>query len=91
MARHFSIPTVLRMMPKPLLGQVLRRLGHVPAEIPWGELRPRQIEPVLAFLTQLSDPEQRTIKTTLQNVFDLACDQGWRRSEKPERASRCPP
>jgi hypothetical protein len=78
MTRHFSIPLVLRMVPKGLLRKFFAQMGHEFLEVPWEKIRPHEIETILAGLHRLPTAEQLTIETALQNVFELACENGRR-------------
>lgn len=78
MTRHFSIPTILRMIPNGLLRAVFTRLGHPMHEVPWEKLPQRNIEPILRTLGLLAAAERDSLETVLHDVFDLACEHGSR-------------
>jgi len=86
-SRQFSIPTVLRMVPNRLLERFFHRLGHDDGEIPWGDLKERETQPVVQWLSQLPSREQNRIEGELRSVFDLACESGW--NALVEGAIRC--
>ena len=75
-SRQFSIPTVLRMVPNELLGQVFERLGHGGLGIDWKELKEREIEPVLRTINALPRCQRMAIETTLRSLFELGCETG---------------
>jgi hypothetical protein len=76
MARQFSIPTVLRMVPNELLAQFFARLNLGDFGIAWEELGEREIDPILKEIGELNRTQQDEIEGALRNVFDLACDTG---------------
>ena len=78
MTRHFSIPLVLRMTPKGLLRNFFAELGHEFLGVAWEKIRAHEIDTILAGLYKLPTAEQLTIETALQNVFELACENGRR-------------
>lgn len=75
MARQFSIPTMLRMIPKPLLRELFSRWELEP-DVDWEEVRYRNIEPLTEALQALDVEKQDWLETQLHNVFDLASDSG---------------
>jgi hypothetical protein len=76
MSRLFSIPTVLRMMPRGLLRQILAKLGHDNLNVPWHACRQRDVLPIAEALRQLPADRQSVVETVLRDTFDLACDNG---------------
>jgi len=76
MARQFSIPTVLRMIPNELLAQFFARLQLGDLGIAWAELGEREIDPILKVIGELNRTQQDEIEGALRSVFDLACDTG---------------
>lgn len=76
MARQFSIPTVLRMVPNELLAQFFARLNLGDFGIAWEELGEREIDPILKAIGELNRMQQDEIEGSLRSVFDLACDTG---------------
>jgi hypothetical protein len=78
MARHFSIPMVLRLIPKGLLRKFFAQLGHAFLDVSWEKIRPHQIDTILTVFHQLPSADQMAVETALQNVFELACENGLR-------------
>lgn len=78
MFRHFSVPKVLRMTPNRTLKEFLSRLGFELVSLDWRKLGQRQIEPVLTAISWLPQQAQDQIESALAQVFELACETGWR-------------
>lgn len=76
MSRVFSVPTVLRMTANSLLRQFFDRIGHGHLDVPWDELRERDIQPVLDSLARLPRALFDRVEADLHSVFDLACESG---------------
>lgn len=76
MSRVFSVPTVLRMTANSLLRQFFDRIGHGKLDIPWADLRERDIQPVLDSLAGLPRIKYDRIEAILHSVFDLASESG---------------
>ena len=53
MSRQFSMPTVLRMVPNPLLKAFFEELGHGDFDPNWPELKEREIDPIIDFIGDL--------------------------------------
>jgi hypothetical protein len=77
MSRQFSIPTILRMTPTPLLRNVFRALGHSKLDLRWHDSRGQEIDAVLNYLDELPIAERNEIEGLLRSVFDLACESGF--------------
>ena len=78
MFRHFSVPKVLRMTPNRLLKEFFLRLGHELLCLDWRKVGERQVEPVLAAVSWLPREAQDQVESALAQVFELACETGWR-------------
>jgi hypothetical protein len=77
MLRQFSIPTVLRMVPKVLLKELFERLGHGEFDPGWQSLKDRDIQPILAYLATLPASSRNEVEGVFRAVFDLACSSGF--------------
>ena len=77
MTRQFSLPTILRMVPNELLKEFFDNSGHSEFDPRWSELKEREIEPILDYLTDLELAEQNKLEGALRNIFDLACPSGF--------------
>ncbi len=78
MTRHFSIPTVLRMTPQPLLEAIFARLVQELHNAPWRHFSRRDVRPILGAIQQLAPADHNTAEAALHDVFDLACEAGVR-------------
>jgi hypothetical protein len=76
MSRHFSVPTVLRMVRNRLLSEVFQRLGLGDANIPWERLKERDIEFHCRYVAMLTRSDQDRVETAFRVIFDLACRSG---------------
>jgi len=77
MTRSFSIPTVLRMVPNRLLQEFFVKLGHADFDPHWRELREREIDPILDYLSELPRGRMDEFESGLRNVSDLASESGF--------------
>jgi hypothetical protein len=77
MSRQFSLQTVLRMTPNPLLEQYFRALGHGDFDPKWSELRKQEVDPLLNFIENLPPDQHNEAESVLRTVFDLACESGF--------------
>jgi hypothetical protein len=75
--RPFSMSTVLRMTPNDLLAECFVKLGHDETKIPWNWLARQEIEPILAYLSELTPDKRNEIESVLHSVSDLAYDAGY--------------
>ncbi len=78
MSRHFSVPKMLRLTPNRLLKEFFSRLGHSLLSLDWRKIGERQVEPMLTAISWLPRPAQDQIESALAQVFELACETGWR-------------
>jgi hypothetical protein len=78
MFRHFSVPKVLRMTPNRLLKEFFHRLGYELLSLDWRKVGERHVEPVLTAMSWLPRQAQDQIESALAQVFELACETGWR-------------
>ncbi|MGD9713102.1 MAG: hypothetical protein AB7V46_13665 [Thermomicrobiales bacterium] len=76
MSRHFSIPTVLRMVPNELLQQFLTQLPEPCYCIDWEKLRERQATCLTVVFRTWPKPLQTYVETVFRHVFNLACELG---------------
>jgi hypothetical protein len=76
MARHFSIPSVLRLVPNDLLQRFFDQLPHAAGEIDWRWLGERQAATLTNVLCRWPDESREFVEGVLRNVFDLACESG---------------
>lgn len=76
MSRHFSLPTVLRMVPNTLLKKFFARLDYPCYSLDWKHLGERQIEPLLNVFEMWPADWRESIEAILRHVFDLACPAG---------------
>lgn len=76
MARHFSIPSVLRMVPNELLHRFFVQLPHPCYGINWNRLGERQAERLVNLFRLWPDAAREFVEGVLRNVFDLACESG---------------
>ena len=77
MSRQFSIPTVLRMVPNSLLKAFFEELEHGDFDPCWPELKEREIDPILDYISDLPLDQMNKIEGVLRSVFDLACPSGF--------------
>jgi hypothetical protein len=76
MARQFSIPTVLRMIPNRLLERLFRQQGYIQFHWNWKGLRERDVEKLQNAINVQPQDSQLRIENELRDLFDLACDKG---------------
>lgn len=76
MARHFSIPAVLRLIPNDLLEQFFVQFRQNCYGVPWNRMGERQAEKLVNLLGMWPDETREFIEGVLRNVFDLACESG---------------
>lgn len=76
MSRHFSLPTVLRMVPNELLEAFFQKLDNPCYGMNWRRLGRRQIEPLLALFDYFPPGQREPAESILRNVFELACESG---------------
>lgn len=76
MARVFSLPTVLRQVPKPLLGRFFEKLGVAVPDVDWAALGERDIQPILGVLHGLTGSAMLPVENELRTVYEMACDGG---------------
>lgn len=76
MSRHFSIPTVLRMVPNELLRQFLSQLPYPCYSIDWNRMGERQAERLVHLLRMWPAEAKEFVESVLRNVFELACEAG---------------
>lgn len=76
MARVFSLPTVLRQVPKPLLGRFFAGLGVAFPGLDWATLGERDVQSMLTVLNGLPNAEMVPVENELRTVFEMACDAG---------------
>ncbi len=76
MARHFSIPAVLRLIPNDLLEQFLVQFRQNCFGVDWQRLGERQAEKLTALLRLWPQETREFVEGVLRNVFDLACESG---------------
>ncbi|CAN5469028.1 hypothetical protein BH11PLA2_BH11PLA2_21030 [soil metagenome] len=76
MARVFSLPTVLRQVPKALLGQFFEKLDVSFPEVEWGSLGERNIQPILTVLYELPNSQLVPVERELRTVYEIACETG---------------
>lgn len=76
MARHFSLPSVLRQVPNDLLQRLFVQLPHPCYGIDWNRLRPREAQCLVNVLKLWPDEARQFVEEVLRNVFDLACESG---------------
>ncbi|RLS53455.1 MAG: hypothetical protein DWH91_14440 [Planctomycetota bacterium] len=76
MSRHFSIPTVLRMVPNTLLRKFLTQLPHSCDGIDWDHMGERQAESLVHLLRTWPADAREFVEGVLRNVFELACESG---------------
>ncbi|MCA9081978.1 MAG: hypothetical protein KDA58_15560, partial [Planctomycetaceae bacterium] len=76
MARHFSIPAVLRLIPNELLKEFFLQFRLNCYGIPWDRMGERQAEKLVNLLRMWPDDTREFIDGVLRNVFDLACESG---------------
>lgn len=77
MTRQFSIPTVLRMVPNGLLEACFLELGHGEFDPHWGDLKKREIDPLLDYLGELPLDQLNAIESVFRSVFELGCPTGF--------------
>jgi len=76
MSRHFSIPSVLRMVPNELLRRFFVQLPHPCYSIDWDRMGERQAEGLVNLLAMWPLDASEFVEGVLRNVFDLACESG---------------
>lgn len=77
MARHFDPRMILRQVSNHLLKACFERLGCL-RELPWKDLKKRQIEPVFDAWQALPEKPRRAVHSALYGVHELATEQGMR-------------
>jgi hypothetical protein len=76
MARVFSLPTVLRQVPKPLLGRFFEKLEVPFPDVDWATLGERDVQPILGVLHGLTGSAVLPVENELRTVYEMACDGG---------------
>ncbi|WP_417849393.1 hypothetical protein [Thalassoglobus sp.] len=76
MARHFSLPSVLRQVPNELLQRFFTQLPVPCYSIDWTRMGQRQAEHLVNLLRLWPSETREFVEDVLRNVFDLACDRG---------------
>lgn len=76
MSRHYSLPTVLRMVPNELLETFFKKLNNPCWSMDWRRLGRRQVEPLLQVLNYFEPGQRESTEAILRNVFELACESG---------------
>lgn len=76
MIQPFSIPTILRAIPKPVLRQFFAKLGHPTLPIDWKNLREWETQPILRAISQMDSKHLMAVENALHQVFDVASDSG---------------
>lgn len=76
MARVFSIATVVRRLPVPLLREFLTGLGHPDLTVDWGAFTSARPDPVVDALNALPDAAFDAVETAFHAAHDLACEAG---------------
>lgn len=76
MARQFTIPTILRMLPNKLLERLFRERGYIQLPWNWKGLKERDVQK-LQNAINLQPPESKAlIENDLRELYELACDKG---------------
>lgn len=76
MGRVFSLPTVLRQVPKTLLGRFFEKLQIPFNGVDWKTLGERDVQPILDVLHGLSNARMVPVESELRTVYEMACDAG---------------
>lgn len=76
MSRHFSIPSVLRMVPNELLERFFVQFRQNCYGVPWDRMGEREAGKLVNLLRMWPDDIREFIEGVLRNVFDLACESG---------------
>ncbi len=76
MARHFSLPSVLRQVPNDLLQRFFIQLPHPCYSIDWNRMGQREAVGLVHLLKMWPDEARQFVEEVLRNVFDLACTSG---------------
>ncbi len=76
MPRHFSLPSVLRMVSNDLLQPFFERLNIALKCMDWKKLPGRNADPLLIALSWESLEDQVLAESALRDVFELACRSG---------------
>lgn len=78
MARHFSLPTVFRMVPNELLQEFFRELSNPCYGMDWEALGRRQPDPLVQLMQYFDERQRGAAELILRRVFLLACQTGHR-------------
>ncbi len=76
MARHFSIPAVLRLIPNDLLERFFVQFRQNCYGVPWERMGEREAGQLVNLLRMWPDETREFIEGVRRNVFDLACESG---------------
>ena len=74
---RFSLPTVLRMVPNPLLREFFVRMNLDSLPIDWDGLQKREIGPIQQALDDLSDDDFDRVESNLHDVCELSRETGF--------------
>ena len=73
---RFSIPTVLKRVPRQLLAQFFESYGHKELVELCSELQPVDSEQILLTMEDLAPEQYDALEAGLHEVCDLACESG---------------
>lgn len=76
MSRHFSIPTVLRMVPNKLLKRFFEHFPFPLYSLDLDRMQQRQAVAASQVIRLWPDDARMFLEDLLRNIFDLACDSG---------------
>jgi hypothetical protein len=75
-SRQFSLHSVLRLVPNPLLRELFVNLGHPDFDPGWLQLKEREIRPIVDYLESLPPDKRDEIEGALRSAAELASDRG---------------
>ncbi len=76
MSKVFSLPTVLRQVPKTLLGRFFAKVNIPIPGVEWQTHRERDVQPLLTVLNALPNAEMVPVESELHAIHDLSCEVG---------------